>query len=246
MATLSPADVIAQIERLLADTGLTGQELLTEAQYDDAIQWAVSEYSRDRPRLAVADVAGAGTEFILLSTITTPIAWEEGASQVKDVEYPAGPIVAGYSPSLLAPGEGWSYYDAAAGRYLQLLATPQVGETVRVRFTASHKVLAGSPAATNTVPAFDQRAVWSLAASRACTMLATKKAGDTEGKTGIDDMNYRDGQMRYKQQADAFFAIYAAHVRGEKNETPPVAGGRRRWDSIPILERGASRIIRGT
>lgn len=243
MAVLSPTTAIAAVQRLLADTGLPDRELLDTEQYDDAIQQAVGEYSRDRPRTVVADLAGAGTEYYRLATVS---GWEEGSSAVLAVEYPAAAVGPGYVPSELRPGDDWAYYDASTGRHIRFLtATPAATELIRLRFTASHKWLAGTPTDTNTIPPFDLRAVTALAASRACIILATKRAGETEGKTGMDDIAYRDGQMRYKQQADAFLAVYTAHVRGEKSEPPPVAGGRRRWQSIPALERGASRIIRG-
>lgn len=53
---------------------------LIQPDKDTAIGDAVGQYSKDRPRTVVADIAGAGSYDLEL-----PVEWEEGFSEVKQV-----------------------------------------------------------------------------------------------------------------------------------------------------------------
>jgi hypothetical protein len=95
-------------------------------------------------------------------------------------------------------------------------------------------------------------ALYSLAAARACVILGSREAGRTEGQDGVDDINRSDGQSRYARQYKLFMDSYetlmgissGASVDGGGGTTA-LASGRRHWDTVPVLERYASRIIRG-
>jgi len=247
MAVLSPDAVISKVQRLVMDTALESRDILTLEQYDDAIQWAVAKFSGDSPLVLQAEFAGAGSEWILISDDP---GWVAGKSHVQSVEYPAAAVGAGYEPILLTLGDEYEFVIGPdGGSYVRLLTgAATVGTDVRVTFTTVHTMEEGGD---QTIRFGDLEAFYSLCAARACLILGSREAGRTEGQDGVDDINRSDGQSRYERQRKLFLDEYnlLMGLSGDPAtggaSAPVMASARRHWDTIPVLERAASRIIRG-
>jgi len=133
----------------------------------------------------------------------------DGASSIQSIDYPAGTVAVGYTPTWLDPDNDWTYYRNETGLYLRLTsAQPTASEKVRVTYTAPHT----HTSATDTVPSQDLDALCDLAAYYACLALATKAAASSDSVIAADSTNYRDGQLRFKQQAEEWLASYGERM----------------------------------
>ena len=148
--------------RLLAFDLAQGQ--IANASIDMAIMQAAKHYSGDRPRQLVQDYAGAGSFDLPL-----PAAWDDGFSTVlpqalDGIEYP---FTSTSPDNLTLEDDGWVIYLSPAGKVLRLFnAVPQVGETVRVHYTALHRIPTGPTGFTFTAVAVSgATAVYSYSAA---------------------------------------------------------------------------------
>ncbi len=185
--------------------------LIDATTLDSAINSALTRYSTDRARELTADITGTGSEFYPLTGVGAVLTgWSDGVSQILAIDYPAKPVTAGYSPTWLNSAYDWSFYrDASNIEYLRFLTvTPSATEKVRATYTAPHV----HTTASNTVPAGDFDALCDLAASYACQALATKMAASQDSLIAADSTNYRDGQIRFSQQAKNWEASYNARM----------------------------------
>jgi len=111
---------------------------LDQPDKDAAIRDAVGQYSKDRPRVVVADIEGAGSYDLAL-----PAEWEEGFSEVRQIFFPLAADERN-SPELEA--DAWELYQKPDSLVLRLLNdTPAVGQTLRLKFTARHSVPEPAP-----------------------------------------------------------------------------------------------------
>ncbi len=204
MALTSPAEAIAAVKARLRDASAKASRLDDES-YDLAIQAAVKEYGRDRPREAVIDKTGDGTPFVATSGLT---GWVDEFSHVLKIEYPAAAVSASHRPQFLDPASDWTEYRTAAARYVHLAVTPSASETVRLWYTVPRALTT----AVDTILSEDKEAVLHLAAAYACDLMATLAAGHTDPAIAADGVAYRDQQQRYSDQAKAWRARYSAHV----------------------------------
>lgn len=191
----------------LMDLGEDNPRFESDDVLEEAITAAVSHYADDRPRDdVVEDVAGNGTGYYALTGASPVLAsWTDGFSRVTGIDFPAGAVASGYTPTWLDPDLDWRTYRDETALYLYLPNhAPALTETLRITYTARHT----HTAATDTVPAGDYDAVCDLAAHYACLMLATKAAGNQDSVIAADATNYRDAQLRYKQQAEAWLKSY--------------------------------------
>lgn len=172
-----------------------------------AISAAVAHYSNDRPRSdLVEDVTGTGSQYYAL-TGASPVltAWADGFSRVVSIDYPAGAVAVGYTPTWLDPDLDWRYYRNETALYLWLPgSTPSATQTLRITYTAMHV----HSTTVDTVPAGDLEALYDLGAHYLCQMLATKAAGNQDSLIAADSTNYRDAQLRFSQQAKAWLDSY--------------------------------------
>lgn len=198
------------------------------AAVDLAIQNAVREYSGDRPDTVVQDIAGNGTPFYALTLLTS---WVNDWSRVERVEYPAAAVSATHRPIFLDPTSDWdTTYRTAAARYLRFTShNPAASETIRVYYTTL-RVLTTS---ADTIVAAEKNAVLDLAASYACRMLATEAGQSVDGDIRSDSTNYRDMQLRLKQQEEAWRAGYE-RVIGKGAAAQTVAAAATLWDYDPV------------
>jgi hypothetical protein len=206
MASPPPDATRAKVRYRLVDTDADNPALVDFTTLDAAIVNALGRYSQDRPRIVTEDETGAGSGyFVLVGTGAVLASWIDGFSDVLAIEYPAAAVSATHAPTFLSRQDDWTFYRDATKTYLRLLsATPSASETVRITYSTPHS----HDTASDTVPTADVEALCDLAAHYACLALATQKAGSTDSSFAADSVNYRDSQLRYKQQAEAWLASY--------------------------------------
>lgn len=203
----APSATRQAVRYRLMDVDPTNPLLDDATTLDAAIAAAVSRYSTDRPREVVEDEVGTGSPyFVLVGTGAVLASWLDGVSSIKRIEYPAAAIGASYRPTYLDRQDDWTEtYRDGSKTYLYLRgAVPSVAETVRITYTAPHT----HTSVTDTVPAGDREALYDLAAYYACIALGTKAAGSSDSTISADSVNYRDSQLRYKQQAELWLGSY--------------------------------------
>jgi len=191
----------------IMDIDATNPLLADATTLDFAINAAVAKYSQDRPRRVVADVTGNDTPYyVLVGSGALLSAWSDRTSGIEQIEYPAAAVGANHVPTFLERQDDWQEdYQDATKTYLRLLTvTPAASETLRIRYTALHT----HTTVTDTVLPADLEALYDLSAHYACLELGTKMAGSSDSVISADSVNYRDSQLRYKQQAELWLASY--------------------------------------
>lgn len=219
----APATTIAAVRYRLIDIDATNPLLADGTTLQAAIDAAVSKYSQDRPRTVVEDETGNSSGYyVLVGTGAVLSSWSDGFSQIQSIEYPAAAVGVDYVPGYLDRQDDWddSYQDATK-TYLRLKSImPSASETVRVTYTAPHT----HTTITDTVKTADKEALYDLAAHYGCLALGTKMAGSSDSTISADSVNYRDSQLRYKQQAEAWLASYNRRM-GISDDGKGGAGG---------------------
>lgn len=230
----SPANTKLKVRYRLMDVDLVNPLLADETLLDEAISQAVDRYSRDRPREIVEDETGAGSGyFVLVGAGAVLASWVDGFSEILSIDYPAGAISATYAPTWLSLDDDVRYYRDATKTYLYLPnAQPSASETVRITYTARHT----HTEVTDTIPTGDLDPLCDLAAHYACLYLATRAAGTSDSTIAADGVNYRDAQLRWKQQAAEWLARYQTALN--LSETGDVAGASANADWDQRLESG--------
>ncbi len=189
----------SDIEELIDDLVQTDGRLRPGAAAR-AIDEAVRRYAKDRPRQLVADSVADGGHLL-----SVPPGWEEG-SRIVALEWPVGAV----PPAIRRPGD-LTPYAAPDGVRLQCrLAPPAAGETVRVTFTAGHRLTD----AEDTIPEADRAAVAALAASSLLEQLAVATAGDTDSTIPTDSVDHKSASDRYAARARAARKVYDDHMGG--------------------------------
>lgn len=220
----APAATRSAVRYRLLDLDATNPLLTDATTLDAAISSAVAKYGQDRPLEVVEDEAGNGSPFfVLVGSGAVLASWQDGSSQIQRIEYPASAVGADYVPTYLDRQDDWDEgYRDASKTYLRLkTVVPAATETIRVTYTAPHT----HTSATNTVPSGDLEALYDLAAHFACLALGTKMAGSSDSTISADSVNYRDSQLRYKQQAEAWLASYNDRMGISTGDTGGGSGG---------------------
>jgi hypothetical protein len=180
---------------------------------------AVSRYSKDRPRSVTASFSGSASHYYPIETYLPN--WVRGFSVIQTVDYPASLLSDNSEPHWLDWRDYEVYQTATDTEYVYFpVHTPGTAETVRVY----HSTLHIHNDDTDTVYAGDLEAVRDLAASVACEMLATRVAGSRDSSIGADSVNYRDGQLRYTQEAKAWLEKYKSALGLPLDGSPKSAG----------------------
>lgn len=197
----------ANIGRLIRDDA----GILTPADLDFAIGEAVKRYSRAKPRVVVADLEGEGNFDLPL-----PAEYSEGISEVREVEYPVG-----RRERSLVDRLDWAIYRTPLGLVLRLLEdTPEVGESVRVTFTALHTV-----GDSTSVPAGDQDAITLIGASLACEALASHYSTAGDATIAADSVSHGGKASEYAMRAKRFMTMATDLVPLPERGTVAAAGG---------------------
>jgi hypothetical protein len=219
------------------DIDATNPLLADATTLDNAISAAVAKYQTDRPRLVTADVTGNGTPYyVLVGTGALLASWSDQFSVIERIEYPAEAVGADYVPTYLSRQDDWhEEYRDASKTYLRLrTVSPSASETLRITYTAPHT----HTSVTDTVPAADLEALYDLAAHYACLELGTKMAGSSDSVISADSVNYRDSQLRYRQQAQEWLASYNRRMGIAAGEAGGSGGGKPGASAVADWDRG--------
>jgi hypothetical protein len=211
-------------EYLEAVDNLVGGEIpLGEGEKNLAVDLAVKEHARYRPRVVAEDVTGDGGFDYPLSDLAS---WSEGFSAIQSVEYPVDDDDE-YADVLLE--EQWRIYRKPAGRVLRLLEdTPDTDEEIRITYTALHTCTDS----TCTVETIDEEAVQALAAGYFCGMLAAYYAQSTDSTIAADSVDHRSKSQEYAARAKAYRKVYFDHLGIKEGQRKP-ASITRDQDAIP-------------
>lgn len=229
-------EAIQRVARKIHDIGSgalgAGDTLLSDTEIGEEVDAAVGQFSLDMPRRRIVDITGQTTPFINVTNFT---GWINDWSLVLQIEYPAEAVSSTYTPTWLSEDDDWDYYRDATNYYLRLRRiTPASSETLRVSYTAVHTL----DNTTDTIPSLYFDAVCDLAACYCCTRLATDRAADTDGTINADYVT-RDGQLKFKQQAEVFCAQYsrklgmAVGANGQPGGSGQPASEFIDWDTGP-------------
>lgn len=202
----APTATRNKVRYRIVDVSATNPLLADATTLDEAITAATTRYGQDRPREIVEDVTGTGDNVYPLTGGGKVVAsWADGASRIVSIDYPAEAVSGSYTPTWLDSDTDWTTYKDETLVYLRFPNhTPGATETVRITYTAPHT----HTSVTDTVPAADLDALCDLAAHYACLALATKHAASQDSVIAADSTNYRDSQLRFRQQAEDWLKSY--------------------------------------
>lgn len=186
---------LAAIQTLVADLVRDDAGKIADAERDRAIARAVAQYSQDRPRQVVEDVAADGSNFLPL-----PTAWVDGDSAIVSLEYPIGE----FPPSLIS-GEYYGVMRGPSGDEIRLAGVIVDTEPVRVTFAAPHTL----DVSTDTIPDNHHEALASYTAALLMDQLASLHSGDTDSTINADSVEHRSQAAEYAARARRFSARYA-------------------------------------
>ncbi len=164
------------------------------AERDRAIQAAVAQYGKDRPREVLEDVVANGGTVLPL-----PTAWVAGRSALVSAEYPVGQL-----PVSIIDPELMDVVRTPAGSEIRLAAALASGEVVRLTLHLPHTLDAGS----DTLPEADREPVASLAAGILLDQLARLHAQDGDSTIQADSVDRRTKADVYRSLAKAARARY--------------------------------------
>ena len=193
-------DYINALNLLVAGSNLP----LGEPEKVFAIGAAVKKYSSPRPREIAEDETGNGTQNYALSLLAD---WSEGFSGIKDVEFPV---------DTLLDDDDWSLVLKPAGRYMHLVDSPAVTETIRIYYTTLHTCTDDAC----TIPAYDEEAVQMLAAAYFCEMLAAYYAQTQDSTIAADSVDHKSKAAEYQARARAYRQNYYNHLGVKEGEKP--------------------------
>ena len=182
---------LAYIQALIDDLARDQGEVLSADARTRALEAARLQYSVDRPRILVEDIAWASGNLAPVPSSWTESVW------IKSAEYPIGRDPASLID--VAPyrsPEGW-----------HLLAATQVlaGDLVRVTFMADHQLTE----LVDTIPVVHRLAVAQYAAHLLCHQLATYYSAQRESMLGADasvtETRAREFAARSKELRTAYY-----------------------------------------
>lgn len=182
---------LAYIQALIDDLARDQGDVLSADSRARALEAARLQYSVDRPRVLVEDIAWASGN---LGPV--PASWSESV-WIKSAEYPIGRDPASLID--VAPyrsPEGWSL----------LAAYPvQAGDLVRVTFMADHQLTS----TVDTIPVVHRLAVAQYAAHLLCHQLSTYYSAQRESMLGADasvtETRAREFSSRSKELRSAYY-----------------------------------------
>ena len=182
---------LAYIQALIDDLARDQGEVLSADARTRALEAARLQYSVDRPRVLVEDIAWASGNLAPVPSSWTESVW------IKSAEYPIGRDPASLID--VAP------YRSPEGWHL-LAATPvQAGDLVRVTFMADHQLTE----LVDTIPVVHRLAVAQYAAHLLCHQLATYYSAQRETMLGSDasvtETRAREFAARSKELRTAYY-----------------------------------------
>ena len=220
---------IQRTSRKIVDIGSGGagsaNVQLSDTEIGEEVDAAVTQYSLDRPRVVVSRVEGTSGSYYATSGLT---GWVNEWSRPVGVEHPILTLGATETSvqTMIDPERIRVVRDATA-YYIYLDGyAPTSAEDFLIAYTAPHTL--SDVADTIPTPHFD--AVCDLAASYCCTRLAAKYAKASDATIAADAVNYRDGQLRFRQTSEDFRTQYRLKV-GLPESGPAAASALGNWTS---------------
>lgn len=178
---------LADYQTLVANLVRDAATEISTAQRDEAIALAVTRYSKDRPRILVADLVSAGGNLLDL-----PAGWEAEFSELRSLEYPIGEV-----PPTYIANEFWRLYQQPAAIKIQLDDALAAAAQVRSSFTVRHTLDAG----TDTIPVKDREPVAAWGASILCDQLAALFSGQQLTTIPADSVDHKTRAEEYAARA---------------------------------------------
>jgi len=200
------------------DKLVPGSLSLGDAEKLKAIKKALETHSKYRPRRIVEDVSGADAFDYALASLSC---WDADFSRILSIEYPVDE--AGTAVNEI-DNEDWTIYEKPTGLFLRFLGLmPETGKSIRLTYTARHKMAEEDPEPACTVPAADTEAVQALSAAYFCRMLAASYAQDQDSTIAADSVDHSSKRREYEAQAAKYRAEYDEHVGVSKDGGPKPA-----------------------
>ncbi len=188
--------------------------ILADSDIEAIIAAALPQFSKDRPRVRVVDIAGdGGYEYDL------PLDWLPGFSAIKTVEYPADEREPVYLED-----DDWVVYQTPDGLKLRFLGdTPAAGLTARITYTTLYQ---GS--VIGNIPAHEWDAFINLAASECCGVLARYYSGTQAGGLEADSVDFKTKGKEFADRAEELKQLYLGFLGQDGKVT--AASGVKDWD----------------
>ncbi len=208
---VSPDAAIEAVRARLRDIGT--RVLLELDDIDTAVQRAVDEYSRDRPRVIVSLVEGDGTAFYPVSDIAGFVV---DFSVVSEIEYPVVAMSESYRPKFLDASRDVRMHRTEDAVFLYLpYVKPSATESFRVHYTTPRTLTEDE----DTILSTDKEALYDLAASIACVILMTEASSNQDATAPSDSTQYRDMASRFRDAAKEWRKSYTTHLNLTSGET---------------------------
>ncbi|MCF6265235.1 MAG: hypothetical protein L3J57_01665 [Desulfuromusa sp.] len=172
--------------------------------YLPAVEAALADYSKHRPKIQVADLPGSDSHDLIL-----PAEWVPDFSAVRTVEYPVDNI-----PASQLSNDAWTLYRAPSGLQLRMLKdSVDTSESVRLSFTIMR--------AEADVPAADQDALACLAAAICCDTLANIFTQSGDSTIAADVVNYRSKGDEFARRGKQYRQRFFDHFGIKEGSTQP-------------------------
>lgn len=219
LAAQVPADTLVAVRLTLKDKG-DDSPALEDEDLAHAIGDALVQYSKDRPRRAIANYSGDGSAY----DFTLPRLWVHGFSSVLGIEHPAGeqhPVM--LSREDYTVRETWLAEQPV--RKLRFFAIPASGtDNICVHYTTGHR----HDTLQDTVLEGDKVAFVRLAASFAALQMSAKAANASDATISADVVQHRDAEQRWRSVAKELRAFYDEHLGRKSGPKAAMATGD--WD----------------
>jgi hypothetical protein len=207
---MSLANLRIRVSRLLQDDA--GR--LKTGEIDSFLLEALNYFSKDYPRVCVADITGdGGYQYDL------PGDWQAGFSWLRRVEYPLD-----QRPPVYLEAEDYVVYKSpVAEKILLINHTPQTGENLRLTYTTPY-----TKTSLDEIPAAMQDGLLLLAASLCCEALSRIYAQCTDASIEADAIDYHGKSNTYAQRAKELQKRYDDFMGRQKG--PGAAAFTHDWD----------------
>lgn len=171
-----------------APTADTASRYLSPGQYLECLDLALTEYSRSTPYVDVETYTPDEGE-LLGQQLDLPEDWDADLSFIINLEYP----ISRTPPEYLV--EGTDYEVRSGVLYLTSFA-PGADESVKLHYARAHDV---DDDETDTVPSLCQQGVALLAASKACRIIGTRYAHQSNTAIAADRIDYVKRSADFRQ-----------------------------------------------
>lgn len=182
--------MLQDLRDLVGDLVRDVVDRLGEAARDRAIQLAVIQYGKDRPRTAVSDLAVVATP--APRHLELPEGWDMDASDALAIEHPIGHV-----PPCYVPRHLWSTLETPAGRVIGLPRSIPEADLCRLTWTRPHE-LTGT---ADTIAVADREAVGQYAAAVLLDQVAALTSGDQSPTIHADAVDHKDAAPNYAERA---------------------------------------------